>query len=116
MRRTHIVLMSNKEIKAFKDKYTIYLEDEKIYVKINRYENRKTAHSIHKSFVVNVIGMRVVKFTKDTIDLWLDFINDGLKFDLIDVQEKVNEVYLSYQDINKENVLKALNAKKLKKI
>ena len=114
MKRTNIKLMSDKDTKYFKDKYSIYLENNQIVVKINKYEKRKTRHSTEKSFVINSINFRVIRFTKDTIDIWLSLLKKNQKYDLIDVQNKVNELYMCYQPITEENVLKELEKTILK--
>ena len=117
MPRNNVHILTENELRAFKQKYIIEIEENKIVVKF--YNNkRKTTHDIDKPFIINAKKFRKINFNLEAINLWKSFINKKLKCTLFDVQNAVNFLYITYQTINEKNVKKILtdNIKKINKI
>ena len=112
--RNNIKLMTVTELKELANKYIFILDDseEHILVRTKNY-SRVTSHDIDKSFRINVVGKRVIVFSLDAIKIWKELYKE-YKYSLLYVQNAVNKLYITFQEINKENVQKILSGKDIK--
>lgn len=83
------------------------LEDKYIVVSCNDY-NRKTLHNANKSFILNT-SIRHITITLDAINYWKNNFKEN--YTLMDVQNAINELILTYQDVS----IKSLNKQLLRK-
>lgn len=104
MTKNHIKLLTGSEQRAFNEKYKFTVTDNKIAVSVSGY-NRITLHDIDKPFMINS-KIRKITFTVEAINLWLMLKDDH---SLVDVQQAVNYLIVSYQPVTVKNVLKALD-------
>lgn len=108
MKRNNVKLMTTVELNELKEKYSFELNNSNNILVKTKTNSRLTYHNINKPFRINIIGKRVVVFSKDAIDIWKD-LYEKYNYSLLDVQNAVNKLYISFQEINKENVQKILS-------
>lgn len=66
---------------------------------------RKVLHDVNKSFSLNT-PIRKIKITKEAIDFWVnEFRNE---YTLLDVQNAISSLIVTYQDISLEDIKTAL--------
>ena len=91
--------LTDEELKYINEKYTFEVfKDEYIIVKC---QTRKTLHAIGKSFALST-PIRKVAISTTAIDMWLQLFVD--KYSLIDVQNAISTLTITYQPINRETV------------
>ena len=99
MARNNVKLLTKNELDYFNRRYNIYLDGENIVVKINNYK-RETIHPFGVPFFINARKIRKINFNEDAINIWAEFLSNGEKYTLVDVQQAVNSLHIAFQDIN----------------
>ena len=109
MARNNIKHLSSGMLEKLNEKYYFDVEDDDIIVGLNHYQ-RITRHPQTKPFHINSTCdiKRKICFNLVAINFWLQFHEDGLPFSLFDVQQAVNVLTITYQDIDRDSVLKFL--------
>lgn len=101
MPKSNIRLLTNDERHFFNNNYIFTLKDDVILVKVKDYD-RTTSHPIDKGFSIST-KMRKIKISVEAINMWKDnFVNS--KHSLIDVQNAINALTLSYQSLSYDDV------------
>lgn len=109
MARNNIKVLTVDQLRRFNQKYVFDVDDDDIIVTINGYD-RITRHPKNESFEINsqTTVKRKVRFTLEAINFWLELRETPLKPSLFDVQQAVNILTISYQKVDKENVIRLL--------
>ena len=110
----NVHLLSADEHKYFNEKYRFSIKDDSVLVQINGF-NRTTAHPLTKSFSLKT-PVRKLTISTQALKIWSENfygniryqVNKVDKYTLIDVQNAINILIVSYQEINFENVLDVL--------
>lgn len=97
------------EIQKFNDLYDISIEGDNVVVKCKNY-TRTRVHPKNEEFCINSKVKRIT-FTKDAIDF---FEKHQSKYTLIEVQNVVNILSISLQNITEENIKRILNRERRK--
>ena len=102
--------LTNEELKFVVDKYSFELFDNSIIVKTN---NRKTLHDRNESFSLLLpLERRRIKITSKAIDLWIkSYMN---KYSLIEVQNAINTLCVTFQNVTEENIHQQLERSRSK--
>ena len=105
MKRNNTKLLTPKQLEDLVNKFgfTYDSDADTIFVECKNYQ-KITAHSAKEKFSINS-KIRKVTFTLDSIDLWKRYFVD---YNLFEIQNVVNSLYLTYQPITRPNVEKAL--------
>lgn len=88
------------ELRYFNDRYTFsYVEN---YVLVHcTVLNKRTFHDINKSFSLKS-PVRKLTISKEAIEIWKDnYINE---YSLIEVQNAISNLLITYQDVNKNQL------------
>lgn len=112
MRRNNIRLLTDSEYERLTSKFIFGIKDDKISV-MTTSNSRVTLHDIGKPFHINAKKIRKICFSLDAIEIWKTLYKDGYPH-LIDVQQAVNKLIITYQEVTEENVKKMLAKKTLK--
>ena len=109
MARNHIKLLTQAELENLNVKYIFSISGDDIVVSLKDY-NRYTLHPKNKPFAINSRWgvKRVINFTLEAINFWIKCMEENKKYSLFDVQQAVNALTITYQDVNYESVLKFL--------
>ena len=92
--------LTNDELKFIVDKYEFSLFQDFVVVSTN---NRKTLHDRTKGFSLLLpLARRRVKITPKAIELWIE--NYMSKYSLIEVQNALNTLVVTYQSLSKDNI------------
>lgn len=103
MSRNNVKLLTDQQRIDLKSEYYFEHEDGFILVKLYHY-GRVTKHPDDKPFHINS-PIRKVCFSMDAIDIWKELYKDEkTRMSLIDVQQAVNSLYVTYQPISLESV------------
>lgn len=115
MARNNIKLLSQAQLEKLNVKYSFYIEGDMIVVSCSGY-NRSTLHPKDKPFHINSrkYVKRKICFNLDAIEIWLKLVEEKCKYSLFDVQQAVNTLAITYQQVNYDNVKKFLSKPKLK--
>lgn len=103
-------VLTNDEYKFYKDKYSFIVFDNKVAVKIKDY-NRITLHDVNETFSINAKPYRKLSFRPESMKIWIEL---ECKYNLIDVQQAVSKLYITFQKVNKDNVISILNGNDIK--
>lgn len=114
MPKNNVHVLTEEELRTFKNKYLISIEDNKILVKFPNYA-RVTVHDIDKPFAINAKNFRKICFSMEAINYWKKFVKQKSRYTLFDVQNAINILYVTYQPVNEKNV-KTILAKDTLKI
>lgn len=96
----NIKALTNEELKFIVEKYHFELFENYVVVSTN---NRKTLHDKSTSFSLLLpLERRRIKITSRAIDLWIEKYID--KYSLIEVQNAINTLTVTYQNPNEENI------------
>lgn len=116
MTRNNVRLLTPTEFMQLNSKYIFELDKDSIVVRTKNY-NRLTKHPVNEPFHINAKGIRKVCFNMNAIDIWKNLYKDG-KPTLIEVQQAVNKLTITFQKTTEENVKKILAGHdiKIKKI
>lgn len=111
MARNNIKLLDSYQLKYIKQRYHFTYDKEKdvVIVSIDNY-NRSTIHSGSTTFCLNT-KVRRISITAEMLDIWKTLLCEP---NLIDVQQAVNILYVTYQKVTVENVQKILQKNRIK--
>lgn len=115
MKRNNVRLLTDQEMEFVKNKYNFILIDDKSMMVRSKIRHRETIHELNRSFVINIKKLRTVRFSVDAMEIWKE-LKESLKPNLLDVQQAVNKLVITFQDINTNNVCKILSGKDIKLI
>lgn len=105
MPKHNIRILTKAERDYFNKKYIFEIIDNKILVKVKDY-NRITAHEISKNFSLNT-KLRKLTISKEAIKLWSEKFYG--KYSLIDVQNAINQLLITYQLPSEKEIEQQLN-------
>ena len=110
MARNNIKILSQAQLEKLNAKYYFDVDDQDIIVGLNNYQ-RVTRHPRDKRFHINskTDVKRKICFSKEAIDIWLTCKENKLKLSLFDVQNAVNVLTVTYQQVSYENVVRFFN-------
>ena len=94
MPRSNIRLLTKEERKFFKDNYKFAIKEDVILVTFNGY-GRIVAHPLNEDFSISS-KIRKIKITKEAISLWQKKFQNT-DFNVVDVQNAMNALIISYQ-------------------
>lgn len=106
MARNNIKLLTDDELEYFKSKYYFELDGDDVVVKLTN-RDKFTRHNRYQSFSINCKELRKITFTADAIDIWSKLM-DTTPYTLVDVQQALNMLLLTYQEITLDSVLRVL--------
>lgn len=110
MPRRNIHLLTEDDRRYLNEKYIFGLHDNMLSVKTVNY-NRITLHPLDKKIELSTI-IRKLTINPDAIKFWYDNVaNKRSDITLIDIQNAINILTVSYQDITFENILDVLKVK-----
>ena len=96
----NIKALTNEELAFVVSKYHFSLFNDCIVVNSN---NRKTLHDKNESFSLLLpLERRRIKITTKAIDLWIRKYIE--KYSLVEVQNAINTLIVTYQSPNEENI------------
>ena len=96
--------LTKNELDFLNEKYSFELLDRYIIVSCKGL-NRKVLHEIDKSFSLNS-PVRKINISREAIDMWINNFKDECS--LIDVQNAINSLIVTYQDISISDIKKVL--------
>ena len=102
--------LSIDELKYFLNRYDIKLVGNYIAV-ICKTLNRKTLHDLDKGFPLST-DIKKINITKQAIDLWIKDYLDS--YSLIEVQNAINTLIVTYQNVNDSQIKEQLKRTKSK--
>ena len=102
-----IKLLTKDELDYFNSIYSFDLLENFIQVKVKDF-NRITSHPINQNFSIRMTTSRRLTITTDSINMWIQHFKDKTKYTLIDVQNAINALRLSYQNLRYEDVISQL--------
>ena len=111
MTGNNVKLLTNEQLSTLKKEYSFTLENNKIFVKTTSL-NRIVCHDATKSFHINT-KLRKISFTLLAINIWKELYNEYV-VNLIDVQQAVNTLQITFQTIDKDSVIKILAGQNIK--
>lgn len=117
MPRRNIHCLSNDERDYFNSRYSFdVIQNDNgptLVVKIVDY-NRQTRRPLTKSFYIRTC-IRKLTITVEAIEMWHSYFYGKQKeYSLIDIQDAMNKLTVSYQELTYENVLDVLKHSKRK--
>lgn len=98
---------SQKELKELIDNF-VKTNSKYIVVTTKTYNSRKVLHNINESFLIST-SMRKISFSKEAINYWINDFKD--EYSLIEVQNAISVLTITYQPINKEEIRNQLKRK-----
>lgn len=105
MRGSNIKLLSDIERKELKARYYFELEGDCVITRLHGY-SRATAHSAQEKFSI-LTPIRKVTFTPTAVQYWSNLGTSN--YHLLDVQQAVNMLIITYQPMSIESVKKILD-------
>lgn len=109
--KNHTNIFNDDLLQKINNTYDIYLDGDKIVVKGKIRINRKTYHSIYEKFKINFYReKRIIMVTPQAIEYWIKM---NQKVNLVNVQNAINILTVTYQDTTLDNVKKILNYKEI---
>lgn len=108
MSRNNTRIMDAKDLELFLNKYYFDIDEKYVYVKLKDY-GRVTAHERGKSFFIQYRGLRKLTITPEAVEIWNELVEKQKKLNLIEVQQYVNILTLTYQKVNTASVKHMLN-------
>ena len=111
MPKNNIRLLTEDERRYLNQKYSFDIEDGNVLVKTINY-GKVTKHPLDKTFAINTI-VRKITISAETLAIWSKDVYKKLdnQFTLIDVQNVVNMLTISYQEITNQAVISVLKEK-----
>jgi len=106
MPRSNIKLLTKDERQFFKDNYIFTVKDDVVLIQFKGY-GRIIAHSTNEDFSI-ASKVRKIKISKEAIHLWQTKFKD-MGYNLVDVQNAMNALIISYQAIDEQDVKNQLN-------
>lgn len=92
--------LNDIELHYIKTNYNFTLEGNYVYVSYNNYK-RMVVHPISHNFVLST-KVRKITITVDAMKTWINKYKD--KYSLIEVQNAINILVVTYQPITHENL------------
>lgn len=108
----NLKMLTKDELDYINNNYSFELVGDYIIAKFNSY-NRKILHSINEDFTLNTKA-RKITITAHAIKLWIEHFKDN--YSLIDVQNAINTLIITYQNPSDFEVGNQLNGKNIKNI
>lgn len=105
MARNNIKLLTREQLEAFKERYEFISDTTSVVVKVNGYK-RETRHPKNQPFHINAKNIRKLIFNVNAITIWDEL--GPRKYNLVEIQNAVNALTISYQHITTKNVLQML--------
>ena len=114
MPANNIKLLSKEDLAYFNRHYQFSIENDEIVVRIA--DSRRKSVRKKESFSINAKYVRKITFTDKTIEIWEQLQKDDKfnSYTLVDIQQTVNILRLSYQVVNLDNVKEILKKDSLK--
>jgi len=111
MPKNNIRLLTKDERRYLNQKYSFDVENGNVLVKTINY-GKVTKHPLDKPFVINTI-VRKLTISVEALAIWSKDVYKKLdnQFTLIDVQNVVNMLTVSYQEITSQAVISVLKEK-----
>lgn len=111
----NIKALTYEELCYMKEEYSFSLFTDEFgnkYVCVNckSYPKRNTLHPITESFHINT-PVRKVVITRECMNFWIDIYKEQ-GYSLIEVQDAINKLKLTYQNVGSEDITKRLSSKK----
>lgn len=110
-------LLSAEEYKLYKERYSFVVFEDQIAVKVKGF-NRVTLHPMDEKFSINALvnkkPYRKVTFTPEAMHIWKDLWSENKDYHLIDIQQAVSKLHITFQVVNKDNVLSILQGKDIR--
>lgn len=105
MKRNNTKLLSPRQLDEMNEKFEFIYDEptDSVLVKCRNYK-KITPHPASQGFAINS-KIRKVSFTTDSIQIWKEL---KANYSLLDVQQTVNKLYLTYQPITKSSVENSL--------
>lgn len=97
-------MLTKKELDFLNDKYSFTISGNDVVVECNNLK-RRILHSANESFSLNT-QIRRITITKETISLWKNIFKD--QYSLLDVQNAMNSLLVTYQPTSVENIQQVL--------
>lgn len=98
-------LLSKTERQYFNNNYNFKLHDNMLLVSKKDF-NRVVAHSITSDFCINS-PIRKIKISAEAIQMWKTYFEKS-KYSVVDIQNAINILTMSYQKIGYEEVVSQL--------
>lgn len=116
MARNNVKLLNEKQLDELNSHYYFEPDGDDILVKIYHY-GRITRHPMSENFSINA-KIRKLVFTTEAMNIWREIYDDEkTRKSLIDIQNAVNSLYVMYQPITKDSVMKVLrDSAKIKRV
>ena len=96
--------LTDDELSFIKNNYVFDLRDEYIIVSKKDY-NRKVLHEFNECFDLNT-SVRKIRINPDAMKYWAENFKD--KYTLVEVQNAINILSITYQKVNLENLVSQL--------
>lgn len=113
----NLKMMDRQTVNKLNLKYIFAYDEQSDSVIVGNYENsRETYHSCKQNFSINSRKNPKRKFTISTIsmDMWKQILNRNEKeYTLLDIQNVVNLLQITEQQVTVDNVLLSLRSKKM---
>lgn len=100
----NIRVLTKAERSSLNKRYTFILDENNVHVKVSNYK-RITAHRLDENINISCSTRRIT-LTAFAISIWAKKYVD--KYSLIDVQNAINYLKVSYQEVNEDSIEKAL--------
>lgn len=107
----NIRLLTDAELAYLNDKYTFDIDMFGNVVVGNRHYNRQTIHDANETFSLNT-KVRKISFNPKIIELWKRLTVEGVNCSLFDVKQAVTKLYITYQEIDENNVKNKIEEEK----
>lgn len=100
--------LTDDELRYMLDRYTFSVFENKYIV--TKCVNRETLHQIGKNFSLST-PIRKVAISPLAVDMWINNFKDD--FSLVEVQNAISVLTVTYQPVNEETVLKQMKRKSI---
>lgn len=102
--------LTDEELDYIRKAYIFDVYDKYIVVSCSGY-NRRTLHDIDKPFLLTTKA-RKITITVQAINMWLEKYKG--KYSLVEVQNAINYLIVTYQPVNDEEIEKQLKCKSVR--
>lgn len=107
MRRSGAIrLLTKEELNYFNEMYSFEVAGDFILVKTKNI-NRTTVHSVNEGFSLRLSSSRRLNISAQAVKMWLEKFKNS-KYSIIDVQNAMNALIISYQQLRYEDVISQL--------
>lgn len=105
--KPNIRLLTKEEIEFFKNEYSFEIYGKYLLVSTKSYK-RTVTHDLNKDFFISS-KKRKITITKETLKLYKESFSNTY---LIELQNAINALIISYQDINEDSIKEQLTLMK----